>query len=903
MKLKKLILPFALSLAAVGLVSCGANKNTTTGGNTGGNTSGEAGGTTGGSTGGSTGGNTGGEAGGNSGSESKDPVNETFTVNFNTTGGTDVASQTVNSGAYLSNIATPQRDGFLFSGWYEDASLTTVFDTTTKIEKGYTLYAKWREISPFDIVSSVAGYTEGMYILFEESTPASSAISVEYKKAGSALYTKVDNELIREESTGIARVDILGLEAGLYEVRVVNSESKGQILENVQVTKEDRSGYAHFVYENDSTNWDKIGVGAYKNDGTLKDNAIVVYVTDATKNTVSLTVGGKTYTGLSEIVQNSEKIRKPLAIRFLDTVKAATWNHLSVSAYGEANSETVKGANGKYLACQTYTEEQIIDDGAGGSYNTLNTDVATKLNGLTNKVKWDASKKEFDSYYNMLDVTGAKNITVEGVGNDAGLFQWGFTWKASTSVEVKNLTFEDYTEDACSAEGWEEATTMCEFKSGHIWIHNNTFLKGVNYWDVCSEQDKHDGDGSTDFKRNIFITVSYNHYIDNHKTGLVGGSDTQKTSSITFHHNWYDHCQSRLPFARQANMHMYNNFYDHSSGTNMQLYAGAYAFIENCYFKQANKPMEVKASDGKIAAAKLYNNIFESCPGTNGGTTVSSRAESVVNGNLYGQTFDIDPSIFYYDLSKSKSNVDLMLAASDVEAYVGLYAGAGANNCKSKDYSKDINEDNGETIIPEEVDAIKTDGIPTSAGFYCKNASSVLAETSEDLTSTNKASMSNGTIKIIDTSADTTTFVYYMFEDSDIYNSGVVTYSFSMALNSVGSKWSMAHFLGADGSDLAIRALGNEGTYKSTKYIGYSLDNAINMDEVENLISATAFGASTYDVELTINYSTNTATLKVGSNSVTINNYSASIKGLMFQTANTAADRSFRVSDISVSKK
>lgn len=43
----------------------------------------------------------------------------------------------------------------------------------------------------------------------------------------------------------------------------------------------------------------------------------------------------------------------------------------------------------------------------------------------------------------MLDVTGSKGgLTVEGIGDDANILKWGFTFKSNCQdVEVRNLTF------------------------------------------------------------------------------------------------------------------------------------------------------------------------------------------------------------------------------------------------------------------------------------------------------------------------------------------------------------------------------------------------------------------------------------------------------------------------------
>ena len=519
---------------------------------------------------------------------------------------------------------------------------------------------------------STDGYAEGLYAEFKSlNNKKAKDFNIKYKKHSSDTYKSLDKELIRDLSNGNIRFDVVGIKADKYDYLIQIGDKVIIQKENIAVSAHDRSGYAHFNVTQ--------GVGAYNNDGTLKDNAVIVYVTDETKNTVTANINNKTYTGLSNIIKASKDVNQPIDVRIVGKITAATWNPLTVSKYSAATTTTVKGANNKYLALQNYDENQIIS----GGFNTLNTTNATKLNGLTNKIKYDSSKKEFDSYYNMLDVSNAKNITVEGIGTDAEIFQWGFTWKSSKSVEIRNLTFTDYTEDACSFESGDsdsDLTTLNAFNYTNIWLHNNTFNKGINYWDVCSEQDKHDGDGATDFKRVAYVTISYNHYIKNHKTGLVGGGDSQMTASLTFHHNYYDECQSRLPFARQANMHMYNNYYYKSTGNNMQIYANAYAFIENCYFENVKKTFIFNTNG--TPAVKSFNNVFISCGSYNvaGVTTVTSRTEAVTNSNIFGQTFDINSNIFYYDSVNKKSNVEYMTTAEKAKEDCKKYSGAGAKS-------------------------------------------------------------------------------------------------------------------------------------------------------------------------------------------------------------------------------
>ena len=103
----------------------------------------------------------------------------------------------------------------------------------------------------------------------------------------------------------------------------------------MEISAYDRSGYAHFNYEE--------GVGAYNDDGTLKDGAIVVYVTEATKNTVTAELGGRTYTGIAEILRNANRSEEPVNVRIIGAVGAATWNEIEYGA-DDIAAEDVIGA-------------------------------------------------------------------------------------------------------------------------------------------------------------------------------------------------------------------------------------------------------------------------------------------------------------------------------------------------------------------------------------------------------------------------------------------------------------------------------------------------------------------------------------------------------------------------------
>ena len=804
-------------------------------------------------------------------------------------GDTRLGSEQVNAEGTITYQA-PAITGFTFEGWFTDKGFTKPFETNTPITGNLNLYGKYKDNSQASStlhIDTYSGFDEGLYLNIDLiPNLTASDYKVYYYSSDLGSYQQADTELVRLGSK--VRADIVGLKPGIYSVRVEAANQTVNVT-NITVTAADRSGYAHFNASE--------AVGAYKNDGTLKDNAVKVYVNEANKNTVTATINNKSYTGLANILKAATNANYPVDVRILGTIGAATWNPLSVSNYYDSNTKkgvnpetAVMRANGEYLPLQTFDENSIISNG----YNTLNTTEYSKLDGLTNKVKYDSSKLEFDSYYNMLDISGAKNVTVEGIGEDAELFQWGFTWKSCNSIEVKNLTFDDYTEDACSFEGSNDSDTIDGFNSKNYWIHNNTFNRGINYWDVCSEQDKHDGDGATDFKRCAFVTLSYNHYYNNHKTGLIGGGDTQTTACITFHHNYYDRCQARLPFARQANMHMYNNYYYGTTGNNMQIYAGAYAFIENCYFDSISSTFIVRENTTGTGtpAVKSYNNIFQSASST-GATIVTSRTAKVANENKYGPNFDTDSSIFYFDAENSRSDVSFMMSAQNVKTYVPQYAGAG--KLISVDTSLHINEENGQY---EETTSKATysysASAPTVAGLYytvLDNQTEQQPLPEASVTASTTVTQDDGKIYITDTSSEATTIGYYMLEDAKKYTSGTHTYSTTVTLGAVGSNWAFIRILNQDGVEcLTI------GAAETTKYMSYTYNG------VTTNVKEKAFAANgTYTITLTVNYDNDTASVTIDGTTVQISSFTASsISGIKFFTAKKAADRSFVVTNIEI---
>ena len=88
---------------------------------------------------------------------------------------------------------------------------------------------------------------------------------------------------------------------------------------------------------------------------------------------------------------------------------------------------------------------------------------------------------------------------------------------------------------------------------------------------------------------------------------LIGSRDSDgssETRTITVAHNVFDNCTQRLPMARNAKVHVYNNFYDSKDGFYDQKYAigvrfGSLIYAQNNYFTNGVK-ISCKCNKGTI---------------------------------------------------------------------------------------------------------------------------------------------------------------------------------------------------------------------------------------------------------------------------------------------------------------
>jgi len=494
-------------------------------------------------------------------------------------------------------------------------------------------------------INESKGWLESAYVEWQVQEGVSN-YAVYIKGGKYANWTKLDAQLVRNYGT-YGRADAVGLVAASdYALRVVpivnNEELTAQANEASSITVKNyqRIGFAHKNYSN---------IGAYNDDGSLKSNAVVVYVTKANAKTVTAKLNSGTFTGIQAIINAYQKgnVTVPLDVRVIGTI---------------SNGDTDKFES---------SEEGI-------------------------QVKGRSADSEM-------------NITIEGIGEDATIRGFGFLVRNSKSVEFRNLGIMRQMDDGISL----------DTDNSNIWIHHIDVFYGKQ-----GSGDHAKGDGSIDVKSNSkFVTIDNCHFWDTGKSSMCGMKDESGPNYITYHHNWFDHSDSRHARVRTMSVHIWNNYYDGCSKYGIGATSGASVFSENNYFRATKDPIMIslQGTDAKGSGTfsgeeggmiKEYGSLFTEKGSSSNYTPItyasnnksfdfyqaSARNEQVptsivtLSGSNAYNNFDTDASVMY-DYTPD--------ATVDVPSQVTSYYGAGRLNHGDLTFTFNKSEDTNYDVILE----------------------------------------------------------------------------------------------------------------------------------------------------------------------------------------------------------
>ena len=297
------------------------------------------------------------------------------------------------------------------------------------------------------------------------------------------------------------------------------------------------------------------------------------------------------------------------------------------------------------------------------------------------------------------------NITIEGIGEDATFNGFGILIRNCGNVEIRNLGFINFIDDGISVD-----TDNC-----NLWMHNNDFFYGSG-----GSGDKAKGDGSLDIKKSHYCTVSYNHFWDSGKCNLLDASTGSGSDHMSYHHNWFDHSDSRHPRVRNASsVHVYNNYFDGVAKYGIGAAGGGSSvFSEANYFRNTLHPYLISqqgtdiSSDGKGTFSgedggiiKAYGDVivggiqvvtyqqnstqFDVYQANERNEVISSSVKSLKGGYTYSN-FDTSSTMYTYNVQ----------TAEDAKETVMMYAGRINQGDLQYDFN-DAVEDKNYDIIPE----------------------------------------------------------------------------------------------------------------------------------------------------------------------------------------------------------
>lgn len=373
--------------------------------------------------------------------------------------------------------------------------------------------------------------------------------------------------------------------------------------------------------------------------------------------------------------------------------------HFKYAGVGAYNNDGTLKAGAKVLYITAKTAKTVSTTVNTGKLETITglqsiidayskgkdkTPIAFRIIGKVNLSDLDHISSSAEG----LQIKGAMmNMTFEGVGDDATVYGFGFLLREAESVELRNFAIMRCLDDAMSL----------DTKNYHVWIHNMDLFYGKK----GSAADQAKGDGTVDIKGDSkYVTVAYNRFWDNGKASMCGMKSETGENWITYHHNWFDHSDSRMARVRTMSVHMYNNYYQHNDVYGIGATSGSSIFMESNYFDAVKRPImsSLQGTDAmgdgtfsgeKGGLIKAYGNVFANKPAnfsyipyaenntsfdayevSNPSEQVPTSVKTLVGGTSY-DNFDTNPSLMYaYTADK----------AEDVPSIVEGFYGAGRLN-------------------------------------------------------------------------------------------------------------------------------------------------------------------------------------------------------------------------------
>ncbi|MFC8733178.1 hypothetical protein ACFT5B_12030 [Luteimicrobium sp. NPDC057192] len=295
-----------------------------------------------------------------------------------------------------------------------------------------------------------------------------------------------------------------------------------------------------------------------------------------------------------------------IAALTLPGAQAAT---AGATGFASQNGGTTGGAGGAVVTATTGTaiNQALCGRAADDTPLTIQVTGTITLDN-TDKVSGDSCDTTGDE----IQFKGVSNVTLVGVGSGATFDQIGIHVRDAHNIIIQNVTVQNVHKSNGPTSNGGDAIGL-ESDVSNVWVDHDTLL--------ASGGEDEGFDSLLDMKADTtYVTASYTIFRNSGRGGLVGSSDSDTGNGpVTFHHNLYDHIDSRTPLLRAATAHIYDNYYVDLQKSGINPRDGGKAKVENNYFEDSKDPLGTFYTD-LMGTWQVAGNIFDNITWTAEGT-------------------------------------------------------------------------------------------------------------------------------------------------------------------------------------------------------------------------------------------------------------------------------------------
>lgn len=223
-------------------------------------------------------------------------------------------------------------------------------------------------------------------------------------------------------------------------------------------------------------------------------------------------------------------------------------------------------SSGKYSTYKAFMDAYVAAC-TGGTDDTSSGSKKSPMYGVQHDLYY--------AYRDKIYVRIPSNTVLIGIDGASGFMGGSIMIDGVSNVVLRNLVIQDGYDPFPHHEANDgynaEYDAVAVDNAKNVWIDHCTFAdtKTVTHVRTGGSLDEkwQTYDGLCDITNaSANITISYCKFMNHDKTMLIGSSDSEsisnKSRTVTLHHNYFYNCGQRLPMVRLTTVHAYNNYFD-----------------------------------------------------------------------------------------------------------------------------------------------------------------------------------------------------------------------------------------------------------------------------------------------------------------------------------------------------